>query len=49
MTVKEWINYLKKYKKSNLYGSCRIVSDNSTYDSTLKGLKEKLAILEAFD
>jgi len=46
ISVKEWINYLEKYQKGNLYRSCRIVPDNSTYKSTLKGLKEKLAILE---
>jgi len=47
MTVQEWLHYLEKYQKNGLYRSCRIVSDNSTYESTLKGLKDKLAILEA--
>ena len=49
ITTKEWINYLEKYQKGNLYKSCRIVPDNSTHESTLKCLKEKLSILEAFD
>jgi len=49
MTAKEWIKHLVNYQKGNLYKCCRIVPNNRTYKSTLKGLKEKLAILKALD
>jgi len=47
MTVQEWIKNLEKYQNGDLYKSCRIVPDNSSYESTLKGLKEKRKILKA--
>jgi len=51
MTVQEWIEFLTKTQHSsrNFFKLCLIVSDNSTYESTLKGLKEKQAILALFD